>query len=149
MEKEETMKLKKMIVLLGWTAFIATSLVQAADDHKGHDHKGKQGSQHVDEAKPMYGGVLGVANDISYELVAKPDRIVLYVSDHGTAVDTKGASASITLLSASGKTDVALNPTGENKLEATGAFQTAPGTKAVARVALKGKPAQNVRFTLK
>jgi hypothetical protein len=143
------MKLNKLIVLLGWTAFIATSHVQASDDHKGHEHKGKQGSQHVDEVKPMYGGVLGVANDISYELVAKPDRIVLYVSDHGTAVDTKGASASITLLSPSGKTDVALNPAGENKLEATGTFQTASGTKAVARVALKGKPAQSVRFTLK
>ncbi len=143
------MKSKKFLLLLGWAAFTATFLVQAADDHKGHEHNGKRGSQHVDEVKPMYGGVLGVANDISYELVSKPDRIVLYVSDHGTAMDTKGASASITLLSASGKTEVTLNPAGENKLEATGSFQTAPGTKAVARVALKGKPAQNVRFTLK
>ena len=143
------MKSKTLIVLLGWAAFTATPLVQAADDHKGHDHKGKQGSRHVDDAKPMYGGVLSVANDISYELVAKPDKIVLYVSDHGTAVDIKGASASITLLSASGKTDVTLKPTGENKLEATGSFPMDPGTKAVARVALTGKPAQNVRFTLK
>lgn len=143
------MKSKKLIVLLGWAVFTATSLAWAADDHKGHDHKGKQGSQHVDETKPMYGGVLSVANDISYELVAKPDRIVLYVSDHGTAVDTKGASASVTLLSTSGKMDVTLKPAGENKLEATGSFPMAPGTKAVARVALPGKPAQNVRFTLK
>lgn len=40
-------------------------------------------------------------------------------------------------------------PTGDNKLEATGPFNIALGTKAVARVALMGKPAQNVRFTLK
>lgn len=143
------MKLKKLTVLLGWAVFTATTVVQAADDHKGHDHNGKRGSQHVDEVKPMYGGVLSVANDISYELVAKSDSIVLYVSDHGTAVDTKGASASITLLSTSGKTDVTLKPTGENKLEAAGPFNIAPGTKAVARVAFKGKPAQNVRFILK
>lgn len=52
-KKEEAMKLKKLVVLLGWTAYFAAALVQAADHHKDHDDKGKQGSQHVDKVKPM------------------------------------------------------------------------------------------------
>ena len=106
----------------------------AADEH---DHK------------PKYGGVVTEVKEIQYELVAKPDSIAIYVEDHGKKVDTKGGSATLTLLSASDKSEVKLAPAGENKLEAKGAFKVGSGTKGIASVALAGKPAQTVRFTLK
>lgn len=101
------------------------------------------------DVTPMYGGVVTEVKDINYELVAKTDSITLYVTDHGKAVDTKNSTATMTLLSASDKTDIALMPSGENKLEAKGAFKIAPGTKAVVKIALDGKPAQSVKFKLK
>lgn len=133
------------------TAVLALALSgtgMAADDHKGHDHKDKQGAQHDHDAKPVHGGVVSVVKDVNYELVAKPDTMTLYIIDHGKPVDTKNASATVTLLSASGKSEVKLTPAGSNMLQAKGNFQVAKGTKAVASVTTEGKP-QSVRFTLK
>jgi hypothetical protein len=120
----------------------------AADDHKGHNHDDKKGGEHAHDAKPVYGGVVSVAKDVNYELVAKPDTITLYVTDHGKPVDTKDATATLTLLSSSDKSEVKLAPAGENKLQAKGTFKVDKGTKVVASVATGGKP-QSVRFTLK
>lgn len=53
------------------------------------------------------------------------------------------------LLSATDKNEVKLAYAGENKLEAKGNFHVAAGTKALASIALPGKPVINVRFTLK
>lgn len=96
-----------------------------------------------------YGGVLAVVKDVQYELVAKPDIIVLYVDDHGKKVDTKGATGKLTLLTGGEKTEIVLEPAGENKLAAKGAFKIAAGTKAVAVVTLAGKPAINARYELR
>jgi len=101
------------------------------------------------EHKPKYGGVVAVVKDVQYELVAKPDSIALFIEDHGRKVDTKGANAKLTLLTGGDKSEVALVPMGENGLGAKGAFKVAAGTKAVATIALAGKPAISARFELK
>lgn len=98
---------------------------------------------------PQYGGVLAEVKGTHYELVAKPDSITIYLDDHGKKISTQGASAKVTLLNGSEKTEVNLAPAGENKLEAKGTFKVDKGTKVVAVVSLQGKPAQSVRFTLK
>jgi hypothetical protein len=104
---------------------------------------------HGEAHQPQYGGVVSEVKETQYELVARADSIAIYVDDHGRKVDTKGGSAKLTLLNGSEKTEVALAPAGENKLEAKGTFKVDKGTKAVAVVSLQGKPAQSVRFTLK
>ena len=101
------------------------------------------------EHKPKYGGVVTVVKDVQYELVAKADSVALFIEDHGKKVDTKGATAKLTLLSGADKTEVPLVPTGENGLGAKGAFKVPAGTKAVATITLAGKPAINARFELK
>ncbi|NEX63314.1 hypothetical protein [Noviherbaspirillum galbum] len=143
------MQLKTFIAIASLAAMGAVPATHAADDHKGHEHGGKSKNSHTDNVKPAYGGVVTVVNDIAYELVAKPDTLTLYVADHGKPMDTHGMSANATLVSASAKADVALAPAGQNKLEAKGAFSVSAGTKALVRVTQAGKPAQNVRFTLK
>lgn len=102
-----------------------------------------------DEHKPQYGGIVTEVKGTQYELVAKPDSIVIYVDDHGKKVNTKGATGKVTLLNGSEKTEAALSPAGDNQLEAKGAFKVAPGTRAVAVVTLAGKPVQSVRFAVK
>jgi len=83
-----------------------------------------------------------------FELVARPEAITLYVRDHGKGLSTQGASARLTLLTGTEKSDVALTHAGENRLEARGAFKVARGTKAVAVVTLPGRKTASVRFAL-
>ena len=143
------MKLSKLAAVLSAAVALSVSHIAiAADDHKGHDHDDKKGSEHAHDAKPQYGGVVTVVKDVNYELVAKPDSITLYVNDHGKPVDTKDASATLTLLSAAEKTEVKLAPAGENKLQAKGNFKVQPGTKVAGSVKSEGKT-NNVKFTLK
>jgi hypothetical protein len=120
---------------------------QAADDHKGHDHD-NQAAAHAHDAKAAHGGVVSVVKDLNYELVARPDTLALYVSDHGQPVDLKGATSKLTLLSAKQKIDVALAPAGD-RLEAKGSFPVAAGTKAMALVTLPGQAPTAVKFTVK
>ena len=143
------MKLSKLsAALFAALALSVSHVAVAADDHKGHNHDDKKGGEHAHDAKPQYGGVVSVVKDVNYELVAKPDNITLYVSDHGKPVDTKNASAAFTLLSAAEKSEVKLEPAGENKLQAKGNFKVQPGTKVAGSVKIDGK-ANNVKFTLK
>jgi hypothetical protein len=124
------------------------NLAFAGDDHKGHAHNENPGQTHTHEAKPQHGGVVSVIKDINYELVAKADSLTLYVTDHDQPVDTRNASATITLLSTSDKTEAKLLPAEGNQLRAQGAFKIQAGTKAVAIVKLGDKPGQSVRFVL-
>jgi len=118
-------------------AFASLALVFSASALAQSAHKGEE---------PQHGGILAEVKGTQYELVAKPDAITIYVSDHGKSIDTKGATGKVTLLNGSDKTDVTLAPAGENKLEAKGSFKVDKGTKAVAVVTLAGKSAQSVRF---
>jgi hypothetical protein len=129
------------------TGAICASNTLATDQHQGHNHDGTHAT-HAHDAKPLYGGVVTEVKDINYELVAKADSLTLYIIDHGKPLDVKGASATLALLSAAGKTDVVLQPVAD-RLEAKGTFKLGAGTKVLAQITLPGKPAQAVRFTLK
>lgn len=107
----------------------------AAGDHD-HAHAAK------------HGGVVAETKQLDQELVAKPGVIQLYLSDHGKPVDVSKASAKLTLLAGTEKQEVELKPAGD-KLEATGAFKVAAGTKAVAVVTGASKSVSTARFTLK
>ncbi|TDP61323.1 hypothetical protein [Roseateles toxinivorans] len=104
--------------------------------------------EHGHEPKPLHGGVVAEAAHLELELVARADVIALLVRDHGKPVGLQGASARLTLLSGTEKSELQLAPAGE-RLEARGAFELAPGSKAVATVMLPGKKAIQVRFALK
>ncbi len=120
---------------LGAALFVcATGIAHAAG---GHDHS------------PKHGGVVAEANDLDFELVARPDRLTLHVRDHGKPLPTQGASARLTLLAGTERSEAVLAPAGSDRLEAQGAFKLGPGTKVVAAVTLPGRKPANVRFVLK
>jgi hypothetical protein len=108
----------------------------AAGDHKHDDHA------------PRHGGVVAPGKEADFELVARPDALQLYMSDHGKPMDPSRAAAKLTLLAGAEKTEVELKPAGD-KLEAKGSFKVAAGTKAVAVVTNAGKTLGTARFTLK
>lgn len=126
-----------LFAALALTVSFSSSALAAGDHGKGHDHK------------PLHGGIVVEANDMDYELVAKPDVITLHLRDHGKPAKSEGVSAKLTLLNGTEKTEAVLVPAGEGKLEAKGSFKVAPGTKVVALVTLPGKKAANVRFAVK
>lgn len=101
------------------------------------------------DTTPKHGGAVAEVKDVVYELVAGPETLTLHIDDHGRKLDTAGASAKVTLLAGSEKTDATLAPAGDNKLEAKGSFRLAPGTKAVAVVTLPGKAPATARFAFK
>lgn len=132
----------RLISLVAVSLALGSTAVTAADEHKGHDH-GSKAAGHAHEAKAAYGGVVSVVKDVNYELVARADTLTLYVSDHGKPVDLKGASAKLTLLSASDKSGVTLVPAGD-RLEAKGSFKVGAGTKVAGQVTLAGGAPTNV-----
>ena len=125
------MKLKTLVILTTFALGAATA--QAAGSH---DHT------------PKFGGVVVETKAGDLDIVAKPDAIQIYVSDHGKAVKLDGAKAKVTLLNGSEKTEADLTPAGD-KLEAKGTFKVAKGTKGIALVTLAGKPAATARFEIK
>ena len=127
------MKLATIVLAI---SLFASGSTLAADKHK-----------HIDDHKPMHGGIVVEGKVMDYELVAKPDSLELYLRDHGKPMDVSKASAKITLLAGTEKQDIELKPSG-NRLEAKGQFKISAGTKAVAQINIAGKMS-SVRFTMK
>ena len=102
----------------------------------------------AEDHTPKHGGVVVETKAGDLELVAKPELIVIHVSDHGKPMKLTSASGKVTVFNGSDKTEAPLALVGD-KLEAKGSFKIAAGTKVLADVALNGKPAVAARFTLK
>ena len=123
--------MKKMFVIAACAAAVLCSPVHAAEDHS-----------------PKHGGVVVETQAGDLELVAKPELIVIHVSDHGKPLKLSSASGKVTVFNGSDKTEAPLALVGD-KLEARGNFKVGAGSKALAEVALNCKPALSARFTLK
>ncbi|MGF1642188.1 MAG: hypothetical protein ACFCUJ_00990 [Thiotrichales bacterium] len=111
--------------------------VMPASAGTGHDHG------------PQYGGVVREMRDVSYELVAKPDSLTLYVSDHGKPVATEGATAEAVIYAGNDKSVVKLEPAGDNRMAASGSFKVGVGVRVVVTTTLPGKQAAKISFNLK
>lgn len=127
------MKFNKLLLATCFALSGAAAI--AAGDH-GHGHD------------PKFGGVVVETKAGDFEIVAKPDTLQIYISDHGKPVKLDGAKAKVTLLNGSEKTEAELLPAGD-RLEAKGSFKVAKGTKGIAVVTLAGKPPATARFQLK
>lgn len=95
-----------------------------------------------------HGGIFVETKALDFEVVAKPDLMQVYVSDHGKPVKLDGAKGKVTLLNGTEKTEVDLSPAGD-KMEAKGSFKVVKGTKGIATVSLAGKSAAAARFEVK
>jgi hypothetical protein len=119
-------------LLTSLTAFSALPAMTAGE----HDHA------------PKFGGVVVETKAGDIEIVAKPDSIQIFITDHGKPMKLDGAKAKVTLLNGTEKTEADLAVAGD-KLEAKGAFKVAKGTKGIALVTLSGKSAVTARFEIK
>ena len=99
--------------------------------------------------KPAHGGVVSAANDMSFELVNKNGKAIVYVHDHGKPVDTAGATGKLTVLNGTKKTEMSLEAAGSNTLATKEDANLAKGSKAIAAVTFADKKVVNVRFSIK
>ena len=102
----------------------------------------------AEDHQPKHGGVVVETKAGDMELVAKPELIVIHVSDHGKPMKLSSATGKVTVFNGNDKAEAPLALVGD-KLEAKGTFKVGAGTKVLADVALNGKPAVAARFTLK
>ena len=102
----------------------------------------------AEDHAPKHGGVVVETKAGDLELVAKPELIVIHVSDHGKPMKLTSASGKVSVFNGNDKTEAPLALVGD-KLEAKGSFKLGAGTKVLADVAVNGKPAVAARFTLK
>ena len=99
-------------------------------------------------AKPLHGGIVQSASDLSFELVPSRDGAVIHVLDHEDEFDTAGTSGNLTVLNGREKAVAELKPAGGNKLEAKG-VKLGKGSKVVAVLQTADKKTITLRFTLK
>lgn len=100
--------------------------------------------------KDKHGGIVQESSSgISLELVNKDGKATIYVEDHGKPLATAGASGKLTVLNGSEKTEVALEPAGDNVLVTKGDAKLGNGSKAIAAVTFADKKAVIIRFAIK
>ena len=104
------------------------------------------GHSHSHDPQPEHGGVVVEQKELVFELVAKPDVLQLYLSEHhGEPVNPAKLTAKLTLLSGSQRQEVELLPAGKY-LEAKGSFKVDSQTKVIAVVS--GAQLATARFVL-
>ncbi|MBI4755693.1 MAG: hypothetical protein HY778_09825 [Betaproteobacteria bacterium] len=128
---------KFFLSLVTATSMAATLNISPAIAGAGHDHG------------PKYGGVVRELHNVAYELVAKPDSLTLYVSNHGKPVATQGATAEAVIHAGNDKTSVLLEPAGDNRMLAKGQFKVGVGVRVMVTTTLAGMPAAKATFKLK
>jgi len=102
---------------------------------------------HGDE-KARHGGIVQMAGETKFELVARGDTTEVYLDDHGETVPTAKLSGKLTLLSGSTKSEAKLEPAAGDKLVAKG-VKLAKGDKVIALVTLEDKTTASARFLIK
>lgn len=100
------------------------------------------------EAKPQHGGILQVANDLGFELVAQVDGATIYLMDHGKPLASKGITGKLTVLQGSNKIEADIKEAGDNTLRVLG-VKLGKGDKLVAALSNIGGKSMTVRFTIK
>lgn len=99
-------------------------------------------------AKPLHGGVVQMANDLSFELVSKDDGATIYLMDHGKPMSSKGINGKLTVLQGSNKIEADIKEAGDNTLRVMG-VKLGKGDKLVASLGNVGGKTVTVRFTIK
>ena len=102
---------------------------------------------HGDE-KARHGGLVQMAGEVKFELVASGDTAELYLDDHGETMPTSKLSGKLTVLSGSAKSEAKLEPASGDKLVAKG-VKLAKGDKVVALVTMADKSTSSARFVIK
>ena len=152
--------MKLLPILLAAVGLLASPLVLAeekhhhghlegetAEEHARHAHKAHD---HAHDDKPQHGGIVAVANDLHYELVAADGKLALYAEGLPKGDALKSVKVRLTLLQGTHKTDLdlGLSKQDEHRFEVASDATLSASDKVVALIRLaSGKP-RLVRFEI-
>ena len=111
---------------------------------------GAHSAKHAEPVKALHGGQSLAAGPYHLELVAKDGELLLYVADHSDKAipcDRAKARATIQQGFEKAKTQVELEPSGDNTLKGTGTFTINPDTGIMVFLKLPDQDAYAARFT--
>ena len=100
------------------------------------------------DLQPRHGGIVEMAGEVKFELVARSDAVELYLDDHGQPMSTAKLTGKLTVTSGGAKTEAKLEPAGADKLVARG-VKLAKGDKVIAIVTMEDKSTSSARFVIK
>lgn len=104
--------------------------------------------EYLDSQPTPHGGQMHMAGAYHFELLAKPNELTVYLTDHaGTKVPASGATGAATVLSGKTKASIKLQPSGDNVMKGAGQFELAPDMKVVVSITVAGKSPEQARFT--
>ena len=120
-----------------WLAAVAAAMILSIGTASAHG-----------DLKPHHGGVVEMAGEVKFELVARGDGVELYLDDHGQTMPTAKLGGKLTVMSSGAKTDAKLEPAPGDKLVARG-LKLAKGDKVIAIVTMEDKSTSSARFVIK
>lgn len=100
------------------------------------------------DAVPRHGGIVQMAGEVKFELVARGDAAELHLDDHGQTMPTAKLSGKLTVMSGGATTEAKLEPAGADRLVARG-VKLAKGDKVIAIVTMEDKSTSSARFVIK
>jgi hypothetical protein len=100
------------------------------------------------DAVPRHGGIVQMAGEIKFELVARGDAAELHLDDHGQTMSTAKLTGKLTVMSGGATTEARLEPAGTDRLVARG-IKLAKGDKVIALVTMEDKSTSSARFVIK
>lgn len=102
---------------------------------------------HGDRAE--FDGTVQSAGNLQFELVKKNSAAIIFVQNHGRKFSTAGAKGTLTVMNGTVKTEVPLQPSGDNAMETRGDAKLAPGAKATAAITFADNKTVTVSFPVK
>ena len=100
------------------------------------------------DLQPRQGGIVQMAGEVKFELVARGDAAELYLDDHGQTMPTAKLTGKLTVMSAGATTEAKLEPGAGDRLVARG-VKLAKGDKVIAVVTMEDKSTSSARFVIK
>ena len=102
---------------------------------------------HTEHGQPQHGGVVAEAGEAQFEIVARENKLTVFVTNHGAPVATAGASGKLTILAGNSKRELELKPDGENRMTGSGSLQVSE--KLLVTIQLPGKKPLQARAVAK
>ena len=97
------------------------------------------------DLKPAHGGQIIEGKTMTVELLAQPEAVTVYLSEHENFVDSKNASGEVILLNGGRKQVIALSPSGENSLKGDG-VTLEKNAKAIVKIKVPELGEEQIRF---
>jgi hypothetical protein len=97
------------------------------------------------DLKPIHGGQIIEGKKMTVELVAQPEMVTVFLSEHEKLVDTKNATGEVILLNGGRKQVITLSPAGENSLKGNG-VTLEKSAKAIVKIKVPEFGEEQVRF---